>query len=71
MQKEKGTLFCLNKEDYIKTVSKIVRDQLEAIGEDPEREGLKETPLRVAKLLRESLKGYCAEEEPKITTFLI
>jgi len=69
MQNQKSTLFCLNKEDYIKTVSKIVRDLLEAIGEDPEREGLKETPLRVAKLLRESLKGYCAEEEPKITTF--
>jgi GTP cyclohydrolase I len=69
MQKQKSTLFCLNKDDYIRTVSKIVRDQIEAIGEDPEREGLKETPLRVAKLLRESLKGYCAEEEPKITTF--
>jgi len=69
MQEEKRTLFCLNKEDYIKVVSRIIKEQLEAIGEDPERDGLKETPLRVAKLFRESLRGYCVEDKPKITVF--
>lgn len=59
----------MNKEDYIKTVGRIVREQLEAIGENPERDGLKETPLRVAKLYRESLRGYCVEDKPKITVF--
>ncbi len=55
---EKRSLFCLNKEDYIKTVSRIIREQLEAVGENPDRDGLKDTPLRVAKLFRESLRGY-------------
>lgn len=34
-----------------------VRGLLEAIGEDPEREGLQETPLRVANMLEEVLEG--------------
>jgi GTP cyclohydrolase I len=34
-----------------------VRDLLEALGEDPEREGLKRTPERVARLLQEFTSG--------------
>ncbi|MBQ8107389.1 MAG: GTP cyclohydrolase I, partial [Ruminococcus sp.] len=34
-----------------------IRGLLEAIGEDPEREGLKETPARVAAMLEEVLEG--------------
>ena len=34
-----------------------IRGLLEAIGEDPEREGLKETPRRVANMLAEVLEG--------------
>lgn len=34
-----------------------IRGLLEAIGEDPEREGLKETPRRVANMLTEVLEG--------------
>ena len=34
-----------------------IRGLLEAIGEDPDREGLKETPLRVANMLEEVLEG--------------
>lgn len=34
-----------------------IRGLLEAIGEDPEREGLKETPARVAGMLEEVLEG--------------
>ncbi|GIU69457.1 MAG: GTP cyclohydrolase 1 [Candidatus Woesearchaeota archaeon] len=63
------SLFCMNKEDYLRTVSELIRKLLEAIGENPEREGLKDTPLRVAKMYRETLKGYCEEEKPKITVF--
>ena len=62
--------FCKeNKEEYVEEVSKIIKGLLIAIGEDPEREGLKDTPGRVAKMYREILKGYCEEEKPKITVF--
>lgn len=37
---------------------KAVRLLLEAIGEDPDREGLIETPKRVAKMYEEVLQGY-------------
>jgi len=65
----KNSLFCLRKEDYLETVQKLIKSLLEAVGENPEREGLQDTPLRVAKMYRETLKGYCEEENPKITIF--
>ncbi|WP_339110868.1 GTP cyclohydrolase I, partial [Limosilactobacillus reuteri] len=34
-------------------IAKAVKDLLIAIGEDPEREGLAETPQRVAKMYQE------------------
>ena len=40
-----------------------VREILKAIGEDPEREGLVKTPLRVTKALDYLTKGY--QEDPK------
>ena len=62
--------FCKeNKDEYIEEVSKIIKDLLIAIGEDQNREGLKDTPQRVAKMYREILKGYCEEGKPKITIF--
>ena len=36
---------------------KAVRDILEAIGEDPEREGLRDTPLRIARMFQEIFSG--------------
>ncbi len=42
---------------------KIILDLLEAVGEDPEREGLKNTPDRVARMYAELLGGYTAEPE--------
>lgn len=41
----------------IKAIEQHVRGILEAIGEDPNREGLRETPQRVAKMLEEVLEG--------------
>ena len=38
-----------------KKIEKAVRELLIGIGEDPEREGLKETPKRVAKMYAEVL----------------
>jgi GTP cyclohydrolase I len=36
----------------------LVRAQLEALGEDPDREGLRDTPTRVASSLRFLTRGY-------------
>ena len=41
---------------------KIIFDLLKAVGEDPDREGLKNTPDRVARMYTELLSGY--SEEP-------
>lgn len=43
-------------------VMKAVRDILCAIGEDPEREGLLETPLRIAKMYEEIFAGISNED---------
>jgi len=42
---------------------KLVKETLRAIGEDPEREGLLETPYRVVKSWTELFSGY--KEDPK------
>ncbi|OQY32344.1 MAG: GTP cyclohydrolase I FolE [Anaerolineaceae bacterium 4572_5.1] len=42
----------------IEKITKAAADMLEAIGEDPEREGLKRTPKRVALAYQELLAGY-------------
>ena len=52
----------LSNEDLIKNV--IIR-----IGDNPKREGLKDTPKRVAKMWKEIFKGYDEKQKPKITTF--
>ena len=41
---------------------KLIFDLLKAVGEDPDREGLKNTPDRVARMYAELLSGY--SEEP-------
>ena len=41
----------------------LVRRQLELLGEDPKRDGLQNTPLRVSKALQFLTKGY--QEDPK------
>ncbi len=45
-------------------IERAVRDILEAIGEDPDREGLVETPKRVARMYEEIFSGL--SEDPHI-----
>jgi GTP cyclohydrolase I len=47
----------------IEETRRIVYDLLKAVGEDPEREGLKNTPDRVARMYIELFSGYSAEPE--------
>lgn len=46
-----------------------IRTIIIAIGEDPEREGLKDTPARIARMYQELFRGYNPERKPAITTF--
>jgi len=47
----------------------IVTRMLELIGENPNRPGLKNTPVRVVKMWKEVFKGYDETQKPKITIF--
>lgn len=49
-------------------VQRAVREILLAVGEDPEREGLQETPARVARALEETFAGLWQEPEDVLTT---
>jgi GTP cyclohydrolase I len=49
-------------------VEKAVRELLLALGEDPEREGLKETPARVARAFKENFEGLWQKPEDVLTT---
>ena len=44
-------------------VEKLVRELIIEIGEDPTREGLRETPARIAKAYKESFEGYDSNSE--------
>lgn len=50
-------------------IERAVRTILTAIGENPDREGLVETPQRIARMFKEIFRGYDPEQKPKITTF--
>mgnify|MGYP006266245609 FL=1 len=45
-----------------------VRELLLALGEDPEREGLRDTPSRVARALKENFAGLWQKPEDVLTT---
>ncbi len=47
---------------------RAVRELLIAVGEDPEREGLRETPARVARAYKELLSGMRMSAEDVLTT---
>ena len=44
-------------------IKKLVRELLIELGENPEREGLRETPERIAELYEEILEGYKMDSE--------
>lgn len=47
----------------------LVRNMLEAIGENPDREGLRETPARVVKAWEEWFAGYDVDPATVLKTF--
>ena len=47
---------------------KAVRELLLALGEDPDREGLQETPARVARAFKENFEGLWQKPEEVLTT---
>ncbi|MEU3204993.1 GTP cyclohydrolase I FolE [Streptomyces cyaneofuscatus] len=51
-----------------KRAEAAVRELLIAVGEDPDREGLRETPARVARAYKEILAGLRQEPEDVLTT---
>ncbi|MFF5423912.1 MULTISPECIES: GTP cyclohydrolase I FolE [unclassified Streptomyces] len=51
-----------------KRAENAVRELLIAVGENPDREGLRETPARVARAYRELLSGMRQEPEDVLTT---
>lgn len=61
--REKWIVFPWEGSDESSIEDAIVR-QLQFIGEDPARDGLRETPARVARALREMTAGY--SEDPKL-----
>jgi len=50
-------------------IEKAVREILEAVGEDPDREGLRRTPERVADMYAEILSGLRETEDHLAVTF--
>lgn len=55
----------VTEEELRNAIKTIIR----AIGEDPEREGLKKTPDRIMRMYKEIFRGYDDDKKPKITTF--
>ena len=50
-------------------IQKHIKALLQLIGDNSEREGLKGTPERVARMFGEIYRGYDPAQKPKITTF--
>ena len=53
----------------LKKIASAVRDILVAIGEDPDREGLKKTPMRVARMYAEMFSGLRSDPREHLQTF--
>ncbi len=50
-------------------IERALRTILRYIGEDPDREGLRDTPQRILRMWKEIFRGYNADAKPAITTF--
>lgn len=51
------------------SIENHIRAILQEIGENPSREGLVDTPKRVAKMYTELFRGYDKSQKPVVTTF--
>ncbi len=56
-------------QDTEQEIEKHIKAILGLIGDNAEREGLKGTPERVARMFREIFRGYDDTQKPHITTF--
>lgn len=52
-----------------KKIEYLVREFLQAIGENPEREGVRETPVRVSKMCAELFRGVSSSAQNEIKIF--
>ena len=52
-----------------KKIEKLARELIKEIGENPEREGLKNTPLRMAQTFEKLFEGYNSDPNDLITEF--
>ena len=50
-------------------IKSAIKALLIAIGENPDRDGLKGTPDRIVRMWKEIFRGYDPTQKPKITTF--
>ena len=50
-------------------IKSAIKALLIAIGENPDRDGLKGTPDRIVRMWKEIFRGYDTSQKPKITTF--
>lgn len=57
------------KSKYDYELENIWRELLLRIGDDPNREGLEDTPERIMKMYKELFRGYDKSQKPKVTTF--
>jgi GTP cyclohydrolase IA len=67
-KQEQGDAF--SSEINAQAIEAAVRNILEAVGEDPDREGLQNTPSRVARMYPELLKGYRDDPEKLVNNAL-
>jgi GTP cyclohydrolase I len=54
----------------VKTVDRLVLELIRALGEDPDREGLRNTPHRVAHMYTELLSGYAMDPQKVLNSAL-
>ncbi len=50
-------------------IKRALRLLLTAIGENPDRDGLRDTPDRIMRMWKEIFRGYDPERKPRVTTF--
>jgi len=58
-----------NGKQHDKEMENSIKMMLEHIGENPNRDGLIDTPQRVVKMWKEIFRGYDLHQKPNITTF--